>query len=337
LSETGTQRWFLRTHRTIFHPIHHVNRVCFLHLTVIDLEVPVADGHTPKVDSSAKFVGLVGAVLLLAAVYYLVTSLIHVITGQTFKNEFAPSATTTEAAAPAAAPAETAAPAAAAPAAAAASGGDAAAGKTKYATCAACHGADGKGNGGAFPDLTKLSAADAEGILHAFKKGDKDFLAKHGLGGARYGTMAPQAAGLSDADIADLGADIAELGGHSASAAPAAGAAPAAAPAAAAAPTQKIVSSEVVAWGHALFSSCAVCHGAAGEGGKLFGAPKLAGLPYNSVVSLLNLYRKGQQMGTNSYAMIPQAKHLTDSEIDALASYIAVMNSAADKGATATE
>jgi len=298
----------------------------------------VADGHTPKVDSSAKFVGLVGAVLLLAAIYYLVTSLIHVITGQTFKNEFAPSATTTEAAAtPAAAPAETATPAAAAPAATAASGsGDAAAGKTKYATCAACHGADGKGNGGAFPDLTKLNAADAEAILHAFKKGDKDFLAKHGLGGARYGTMAPQAAGLSDADIADLGAYIAELGGHSASAAPApAGAAPAAAPAAA--PTEKIVSSEVVAWGHALFSSCSVCHGAAGEGGKLFGAPKLAGLPYNSVVSLLNLYRKGQQMGTNSYAMIPQAKHLTDSEIDALASYIAVMNTAADKGATATE
>lgn len=307
----------------------------------------MADGHTPKVDSSAKFVGLVGTVLLLAAIYYLVTSLIHVVTGQTFKNEFAPSATNTEAAAtaaPAATPAETAtptsAPAASAPAAtvaAASSSGDAAAGKTKYATCAACHGADGKGNGGAFPNLTKLSAADAEAILHAFKKGDMDYLKKHNLGGARYATMAPQAAGLSDADIADLGAYIAELGGHSASAASApAGAAPAQA-AAPAAPTQKIVSSEVVAWGHALFSSCAVCHGADGEGGKLFGAPKIEGLPYDSVVSLLGLYRKGQQMGANSYAMIPQAKHLTDSEINALASYIAVMNTSADHGATATE
>ncbi len=433
------------------------NRSVFLHLTIIDVEVPVAEGHTPKVDSSAKFVGLVGAVLLLAAIYYLVTSLIYVITGHTAEDGFAPSATSTEAAAtPAATPAETAAPAAATPVAAtssasgdaaagktkyatcaachgadgkgnggafpnltklnaadaeailhafkkgdkaylskhglggarygtmapqaaglsdadiadlaayiaelgghsasaaepaaapaqapatsttaSASAGDAAAGKTKYATCAACHGADGKGNGGAFPDLTKLNAADAEAILHAFKKGDKEYLAKHGLGGARYGTMAPQAAGLSDADIADLAAYIAELGGHSASAATApAAAAPAAKPAAAAAPTQKIVSSEVVAWGHALFSSCAVCHGAAGEGGKLFGAPKLAGLPYDSVVSLLNLYRKGQQMGANSYAMIPQAKHLTDSEINALASYIAVMNTSADHGATASE
>ncbi|OZB80231.1 MAG: hypothetical protein B7X28_07140, partial [Halothiobacillus sp. 13-55-253] len=121
----------------------------FLHLTVFDLEVPVAQGHTPKVDSSAKFVGLVGTVLLLAAVYYLVTSLIHVVTGQTFKNEFAPSATTTEAAATPS-DTQTAAPAAAAPVATTASAsGDAAAGKTKYATCAACHGADGKGNGGA--------------------------------------------------------------------------------------------------------------------------------------------------------------------------------------------
>lgn len=300
----------------------------------------MAEGHTPKVDSSAKFVGLVGAVLLLAAIYYLVTSLIYVITGHTAEDGFAPSATSTEAAAtPAATPAETAAPAAATPVAATSSAsGDAAAGKTKYATCAACHGADGKGNGGAFPNLTKLNAADAEAILHAFKKGDKAYLSKHGLGGARYGTMAPQAAGLSDTDIADLAAYIAELGGHSASAATApAAAAPAAKPAAAPAPTQKIVSSEVVAWGHALFSSCAVCHGAAGEGGKLFGAPKLAGLPYDSVVSLLNLYRKGQQMGANSYAMIPQAKHLTDSEINALASYIAVMNTSADHSATATE
>jgi cytochrome c553 len=430
----------------------------FLHLTVFDLEVPVAQGHTPKVDSSAKFVGLVGTVLLLAAIYYLVTSLIHVVTGQTYKNEFspgdaptaasatsAPASPTPEAASSSPAPTATpvaavsggdaaagktkyatcaachgadgkgnggafpnltklnaadaeailhafkkgdkaylskhglggarygtmapqaaglsdadiadlaayiaelgghsasaaepaAAPAAATSTTASASTGDAAAGKTKYATCAACHGADGKGNGGAFPNLTKLNAADAEAILHAFKKGDKEYLAKHGLGGARYGTMAPQAAGLSDADIADLGAYIAELGGHSASAAPAAAeAAPAAKPAAAAAPTQKIVSSEVVAWGHALFSSCAVCHGAEGEGGKLFAAPKLAGLPYDSVVSLLNLYRKGQQMGANSYAMIPQAKHLTDSEINALASYIAVMNNSADHGATATE
>lgn len=305
----------------------------------------MADGHNPKVDSSAKFVGFVASVLLLAAVYYLVTSLVHVVTRESFKDAYAP--VTVPASDLKAAPVAAAAPAAAAPAATASVAGDAAAGKTKFATCAACHGADGHGNGGAFPDLTKLSAADAAAILHAFKKGDMDFLKKHNLGGARYSTMAPQAAGLSDADISDLAAYIAELGGKTAAAAPAAAApaggapataaAPAAAPAPAAPAVPKVVSSDVVAWGHALFSTCSVCHGTEGEGGKLFHAPKLAGLPYDTVISLLKIYRKGQQMGANSYAMIPQAKNLTDNEIDALAAYVSLLGTGKDKSATATE
>lgn len=233
-----------------------------------------------------------------------------------------------------------AAPAAAAPATATVATGDAAAGKTKYATCAACHGADGQGNGGAFPNLTKLNSADAAAILTAFKKGDMDYLKKHDLGGARYSTMAPQAAGLSDTDIADLAAYIGQWGGAAPAAANAAPVAAAAspAPAAAAAPaTTKLVSSETIAYGHSLYSSCAVCHGNEGEGARLFNAPKIAGLPYASVTSLLGLYRKGQQMGANSYAMIPQAKNLTDGEISALANYIAVMNTAAAHGASAND
>jgi cytochrome c553 len=170
-----------------------------------------------------------------------------------------------------------------------------------------------------------------------------DYLKKHDLGGARYSTMAPQAAGLSDTDIADLAAYIAQWGGAPAATTPSTGGAAAPAPAAptaaAAAPaaTTKLVSSETIALGHSLFSSCAVCHGVDGEGARLFKAPKLAGLPYASVVSLLNLYRKGQQMGANSYAMIPQAKYLTDDEISALANYIAVMNTAAAHGAAAND
>ncbi len=314
----------------------------------------MAVGNAPKTDSNAKFVGFVAAILLLAAVYYLVSSLVSVVNRSAFKGEFveppvssgAPSTTVASDTVPTTA---TVTPAPAAVVAVAASSGNAAEGKTAYATCAACHGADGKGNGGAFPNLTKLNAADAEAILTAFKKGDMDYLKKRDLGGARYSTMAPQAAGLTDAAIANLAAYIAELGGHTAEAAataPAAAmtAAPAqantaavagGAPAAAAAP--KMVSSEIIALGHSLYSSCAVCHGAEGEGARLFQAPKLAGLPYASVTSLLGLYRKGQQMGANSYAMIPQAKHLTDNEIDALANYIAVMNTAAAQGASASD
>lgn len=291
----------------------------------------MAHGNTPKVDSSAKLIGFVAAILLLAPIYYMVNSLINVVnrntaeTAQVVDSPASPAEPATAAApAASAAPAATEAPAAEKTA-ASTSAGDAAAGKAKFATCAACHGADGKGNGGAFPDLTKLSAADADTILTAFKKGDMDTLKKHGLGGARYGTMAPQAANLSETDIADLAAYIAELGGHAAGAAPAAaGATTAAAPAAPAAPAM-IISSEVVARGHALFSSCAVCHGAEGEGGHLLNAPKLAGLPANTVVSLLKMFRKGQSMGPGSYAMIPQAKYLTDDEINDLAAFISTI------------
>jgi cytochrome c553 len=299
----------------------------------------VAQGNTPKVDSSAKLIGFVAAILLLAPIFYLVNAMVNVVDRTSFEPTIvdhpatpaAPAAATASGSAPAASPAP-------APAAekTASAGGDASAGKAKFASCAACHGMDGKGNGGAFPDLTKLSAADADTILTAFKKGDMDTLKKHNLGGARYGTMAPQVANLSETDIANLAAYIAELGGHTAAAAPAAtaatpapatAAAPAAASAAAPAPakTAVIISSETVARGHAYFSSCAICHGAEGEGGHLLNAPKLAGLPANSVVSLLELYRKGQQMGPNSYAMIPQAKYLTDDEIHDLAAFISTI------------
>lgn len=198
--------------------------------------------------------------------------------------------------------------------------GDAAAGKTKFATCAACHGADGKGNGGAFPALTQLSAADAETILTAFKAGDMATLKKHNLGGARYSTMAPQAANLSPTDIADLAAYIATLGGG---AAPAAGAA--AAPAAAPAPTM-ISADANIGFGHAMFSTCAVCHGAEGEGGKLLNAPKLAGMPMSAVASMLEMYKAGKQLGKYSYVMNAQTKYLTPDEIRDVSAYIAQMN-----------
>jgi len=209
--------------------------------------------------------------------------------------------------------------------------GDAAAGKTKFATCAACHGADGKGNGGAFPALTKLNAADAETILTAFKKGDMATLKAHNLGGARYGTMAPQVAGLSPADIADLAAYIATLGGG-AQAAPAA-AAPAAAPAA-----NMIKADANIGFGHALFSSCAVCHGAEGEGGKLLNAPKLSGMPASATSSMLEMYKSGKQLGPYSYVMNAQAKYLTPDEIRDLAAYISQMNmKGADNNMAQTE
>lgn len=73
--------------------------------------------------------------------------------------------------------------------------GDAAAGKSKAATCAACHGPDGNSTNPLWPNLAGQHAAYLEKQMKAFKSGErKDPL------------MSPMAAPLSDQDIKDLSA-----------------------------------------------------------------------------------------------------------------------------------
>ena len=80
-------------------------------------------------------------------------------------------------------------------------GGDAAAGKTKSATCAACHGANGISPNDMWPNL----AGQKEGYLKAQLKAFRD-------GQRSNPMMAPMAAPLSDADIDDLAAYYSSLG-----------------------------------------------------------------------------------------------------------------------------
>ncbi|HSH85103.1 MAG TPA: cytochrome c, partial [Guyparkeria sp.] len=94
--------------------------------------------------------------------------------------------------------------------------GDPSVGKEKYATCAACHGADGQGHGGAFPKMIGLGEEETVKKMTAYRDGDQEYLKSVGLGD-RYGTMAPNASNLSDEDIANLAAYIAqEFGGAAA-------------------------------------------------------------------------------------------------------------------------
>jgi len=196
--------------------------------------------------------------------------------------------------------------------------GDPAAGEGKYASCAACHGADGGGHGGAFPALQGKTKDSVVSSMTAYRDGDQDYLASVGLGD-RYGTMAPNAAGLSDEDIADLAAYIAqEFGGM--------GAEDDAADSVPSAEIQERIITADLERGEALYSSCAICHGWEGEGGAMFNAPKLTGLGASSVASLLGVYRQGTEMGPNSYSMIPQAIHLSDADIANLAAYIGTMD-----------
>lgn len=196
--------------------------------------------------------------------------------------------------------------------------GDVAAGKEKYASCAACHGADGGGQGGAFPKLTGLGQDEVAKSLAAYRDGDQDYLKSVGLGD-RYGTMAPNASSLSDGDIADLAAYIADEfgGGEGGNGDEQAAAEPAA-------ESGEIAKADVER-GQAMYSSCAICHGEQGEGGHLVNAPKLRGTSASQIASLLKVYRKGTEMGQYSYTMIPQATHLSDADINNLAAYIATI------------
>ena len=79
--------------------------------------------------------------------------------------------------------------------------GDAAAGKTRSAACAGCHGANGISPSDIWPNL----AGQKEGYLVAQLTAFRDGARKNPM-------MSPMAAPLSDADIANLAAYYSSLG-----------------------------------------------------------------------------------------------------------------------------
>lgn len=78
--------------------------------------------------------------------------------------------------------------------------GDAAAGKAKAASCAGCHGAQGKSVVPTYPNLAGQNAAYTAKQLKAFKSGAR-----------KDPTMNAMTAALSDADINNLAAYYASL------------------------------------------------------------------------------------------------------------------------------
>lgn len=72
--------------------------------------------------------------------------------------------------------------------------------------------------------------------------------------------------------------------------------------------------------GKAKFATCVSCHGAQGQGQAIF--PKLAGHTAEETIDLLKRYRAGETVGDNTALMAPQAKTLSDEDIENLAAYI---------------
>ncbi|MCW8332889.1 cytochrome c [Vibrio sp. SCSIO 43135] len=81
--------------------------------------------------------------------------------------------------------------------------GDAAAGQAKAAVCAACHGADGIALIPGYPNLKGQNEQYLISSLNAYKNKERN--------GGNAAVMQPQAAMLSDQDIANLAAYYASL------------------------------------------------------------------------------------------------------------------------------
>ncbi len=74
--------------------------------------------------------------------------------------------------------------------------------------------------------------------------------------------------------------------------------------------------------GRALFSTCSGCHGSNGEGGV---GPNLQALSEKEAAAKLIRYKAGEHIGPMSSMMVPQARALSNEEINALAKYIATL------------
>jgi cytochrome c553 len=177
--------------------------------------------------------------------------------------------------------------------------GDAAAGATKAATCAACHGPGG--SGAINPEWPKLAAQGASYLveqLTAFKSQQR-----------KNPVMLGQAAALSDQDMRDLAAYFA-----------------------AQKPVPGVASKDSVALAETLYRAgdasrgipaCLGCHGPTGAGNPAAQFPRIGGQNAGYAGNQLKTYRSGERGAQGKGQMMQAvAAKLSDAEIQALASYI---------------
>ena len=179
--------------------------------------------------------------------------------------------------------------------------GDAELGKAKSAMCTACHGADGNSVVPIWPKLAGQHEEYTARQLSLFKNN------------SRKGTvMGGMSAALSNEDMANLGAYYASQKSTTGSA-----------------------DESLIDAGKALYQggradmkipACMACHGMAGKGNPLSGYPVVAGQHATYSEQRLKAFRSGETAGgdddVNGKIMASIAKHLTDDEIKAVASYM---------------
>lgn len=182
--------------------------------------------------------------------------------------------------------------------------GDIEAGKTKAATCVACHGVDGNKP---LPNHPKLAGQHAEYLFKQLKE------FKLGMtSGGKEGRMDPVMSGmampLSEQDMKDISAYFASLN-----------------------MTPGSTPEDVVALGGKLYKagdaergipSCAACHGPRGNGTSLAGFPKVSFQNADYVKAQLEKFRSGDRNNDLNGMMRDVAKKLTDKDIELLSKYV---------------
>ncbi|TMM45647.1 c-type cytochrome [Colwellia ponticola] len=173
--------------------------------------------------------------------------------------------------------------------------GNVAAGQTKAAACAACHGEDGNSLIPMYPSLAGQSANYIAKQLADFKSGNRN-----------NGIMAGMVAGLTQEDMNDLAAYFAVQ-------------------------STKVGTGETNEVGHKLYlggdsakgiTACVACHGVTGKGMKQAAFPSLTGQSQEYLTTQLNSFREGSRGNDNNGIMRNIAIKLSDADIKAVTQYI---------------
>lgn len=179
-----------------------------------------------------------------------------------------------------------------------AEGGNAEAGKTKSATCAACHGADGNSVNPEWPKLAGQHPSYIAKQLANFKEDARS-----------NPSMSPMAKPLSEQDMADLAAYFSSQ----------------AAKPGEADQTKVALGEQMYKGGNNAtgVAACAACHGPTGAGNPASNFPSLSGQHATYIKNQLNAFRKGERANDAGKMMRNVAAKMTDAEIEAVAEYIA--------------
>jgi len=178
--------------------------------------------------------------------------------------------------------------------------GDAAAGKTKSATCGGCHGIDGNSLVPAFPKLAGQGEAYIVKQITDFKANTT----------RQNAIMLGMSAALSAQDAADIGAFY---------------------------QSQKLASvaafdASKVAMGREIYKggnlqtgvpACQACHGPAGAGNAPAGYPQVAGQYPDYTLMQLKAFKDGSRSNDKNALMRQILTKMTDIEIEAVTQYIA--------------